>query len=885
MSDDIVTEVLKSRYFREGETSWEDICKRVATYIGNSCEEKKTYYEIIRNKDFVPNSPTLMNAGTKTPLLSACYAYGIEDEIESILQTFYNAILVMKYGGGCGIDYSSLRPKGDVIKTTGGTSSGVVSFMEMFDQGIETVREGGRRRGAAIASLDISHPDIEEFIASKLEEGRLSNMNISVRVTDAFMEAVKNDADWNLEFNGKIYKTIKARDLFKKVVHGAWRYGEPGILFIDEIKRKEPYVGDEFKIGQNPCVTGDTLILTFTGYKRIDERVDKGTTIWNGYDWSFVVPRVTGINQKVITVEFSNGSVLKCTPYHGFLIHEGNSIIKKEAKDLVVGDKLVERKYLEMEDVLDTQKPIKVVSIKDEGEIADKVYCFNEPKNHTGIFNGVITSQCGETNLLTCKNGGESCNLGSINLSNFYNEQTGTIELDKIADATRVATRFLNEIIDKNFYPVKEIEYMTKNFRRIGLGVMGWHDLLIKCGVPYGSEESMLIAEKIMQTINAVSIDESEKMAKEHGKSFFWIHKCNIEIPRYNIATTVIAPTGTISLLAGCSSGIEPIFSLVYKRYTWVDGTKEGYMQVHPLFEKKLNEYLEQNYEPTARKDKYNEVIEHAYSTGSIQDIEWLPEDFRKLFRTSLDITPKEHIDMQAAFQKYTANNISKTINMPKETTEDEIWNIYFYGWEKKLKGMTVYRSGSRDTEVLELKKKEPVTTPVVIPLPTNGRILPKRPRDLPATNSKRRSGCGKLIISVAEYNGRPYETIIKNKGGCDAMNDAIGQLISLAMRWNVPTWDIIKTLKNVTCPVAYKKFSKGEADGKSCADIVGRVIEELVPDDINENKQYNFEATTDNYIMDKDKEDNREVCPDCGEPLNMIEGCRSCACGYSKCG
>jgi ribonucleoside-diphosphate reductase alpha chain len=220
---------------------------------------------------------------------------------------------------------------------------------------------------------------------------------------------------------------------------------------------------------------------------------------------------------------------------------------------------------------------------------------------------------------------------------------------------------------------------------------------------------------------------------------------------------------------------------------------------------------------------------------------------------------------------------------MPKETTEDEIWNIYFYGWEKKLKGMTVYRSGSRDTEVLELKKKEPV--PAIVPLPTNGRILPKRPRDLPATNSKRRSGCGKLIISVAEYNGRPYETIIKNKGGCDAMNDAIGQLISLAMRWNVPTWDIIKTLKNVTCPVAYKKFSKGEADGKSCADIVGRVIEELVPDDINENKQYNFEATTDNYIMDKDKEDNREVCPDCGEPLNMIEGCRSCACGYSKCG
>lgn len=1059
---DIVDEVLEARYLREGETSWDDICWRVANYVGDSEEERKVYFEIIKDKNFVPNSPTLMNAGTETPMLSACYAFGMMDDIESILRTFYNAMMVMKYGGGVGIDYSNLRPKGDPIKSTGGTSSGVVSFMEMFNQGVETVKSGGKRRGAAIASLDVSHPDIEEFIASKLEEGKLSNMNISVRIPDAFMEAVEGDDDWDLVFDGKIYRTIRARDLFKKIVYGAWRYGEPGVLFVDEIKRKEPYIGNEFQIGQNPCVTGDTLILTSEGYKRIDECVDKETTIWNGSEWSNVVPAVTGENQEIMEIGFSDGSVLKCTPYHGFKVfdrkdYSNKNVVNKEAKDLVVGDKLIECDYPiiegieELEDaythgfysgsgyydssrnkhiillygvmkkfvkyfkiskifvspysdskivlfvdgnydktfvpdcrysiksrlewlagIIDSNghknlktddisilsvdkdfllkiklmlntlginatvdlmippgmkilpdeigcykkyeclgcfaltisamhlewlvglglethrvsmttayktdtykyKHIEVVSINKSDKLADKVYCFNEPKNHTGIFNSVITSQCGETNLLTCKNGGESCNLGSINLSNYYDKRSDTIKIDDIASTTRTVTRFLNNIIDKNFYPVPEIERMTKDFRRIGIGVMGWHDLLIKCNICYGSEASLELAEAIMQIINKISINESEVLAKQLNKTFPRYNECNIATPRYNIATTVIAPTGTISLLAGCSSGIEPIFNLVYKRYTWVDGKKVGYLQVHSLFEEKLDEYLKQHCNPTKAEEIKKDVLEHAYNKGTIQDIKYLPVEFRKLFRTSLDISPKEHVDMQAAFQKYTANNISKTINLPKDTTEKEIWDIYFYGWEKKLKGMTVYRSGSRDVEVLELNKEKSTEQGQnqTITAVTTGRILPKRPRDLPATNCKRRSGCGKLIISVAENNGKPYETIIKNKGGCDAMNDAIGQLISLAMRWNIPTWDIIKTLRNVTCPVAYKKFGKGEADGKSCADIIGRVIEELVPDDIDEYKTITNEPTA----MGR--------CPECGEPLKMIEGCRSCICGYSKC-
>jgi ribonucleoside-diphosphate reductase alpha chain len=676
------------------------------------------------NKDFVPNSPALMNAGTDVPMMSACFAFGMDDDIESILQVFHNAMVVMKYGGGVGIDYSNLRPKDDPIESTGGTSSGVVAFMEMFNQGVETIKSGGRRRGASIGSLDISHPDIEDFISSKLDEGKLTNMNISVRITDKFMRTVEDDAEWDLVFNGKVYKTIKARELFKKIVHGAWKYGEPGILFVDEIKRKEPYKGSKYKIGQNPC---------------------------------------------------------------------------------------------------------------------------------------------GETNLLTCPSGGESCILGSINVSNLYGAT-----FNDYANITKQATHFLNNVIDKNFYPVPEIEDMTKGFRRIGIGIMGFADLLIKSGIPYDSPEALILAENIMSSINTASIKTSEELAEIYG-TFPKFDECDIIKPRYNYSTTVIAPTGTISLLAGCSSGIEPIFSLVHKRYTWVDGEKVGYLQVHPIFEEKLDAYIKSHYEITKWDSMKKIVLNHAYEKGTIQDIEWLPKDFRELFKTSLDISPKAHIDMQAAFQKYTGNNISKTINLPNNTTEEEVWDIFFYGWKKHLKGMTVYRSGSRDIEVLELKKESTSTS-----TPTDGRILPKRDADLPATNSKRRSGCGKLIISVAEKDGKPYECIINNKGGCTAMNDALGQMISLSMRWNVPTWDIIKTLRNVTCPVAYKKFTEGKCDGKSCSDVVGRVIESLIPDKESEPTPIPRKVKVATEY---------NICPECGERMSMVEGCVTCACGYSRCG
>ena len=716
--------------------------------------------------------------------------------------------------------------------------------------------------------LPIWHPDIEKFITCKNTEGELSNFNISVMIDDDFINAVKNDKEYNLHFEGKIYKTVRAKELFDKIIEGIMLNGEPGILFYNTINDDNTCKHLGNIEATNPCVTGDTLVLTKEGYKRIDECVGKETTIWNGFEWSVVTPCVTGFNQEVMEVTFSNGSIIKCTPYHKFYIKINGIKVSCRADHLKIGDMITWFCLPEIDEKNGGYKIINdifVVDIKRTGEIVDKVYCFTEPKNHTGIFNGVILGQCGETNLLTCPNGGESCILGSINVSNLYGAT-----FNDYANITKQATHFLNNVIDKNFYPVPEIEDMTKGFRRIGIGIMGFADLLIKSGIPYDSPEALILAENIMSSINTASIKTSEELAEIYG-TFPKFDECDIIKPRYNYSTTVIAPTGTISLLAGCSSGIEPIFSLVHKRYTWVDGEKVGYLQVHPIFEEKLDAYIKSHYEVTKWDSMKKIVLNHAYEKGTIQDIEWLPKDFRELFKTSLDISPKAHIDMQAAFQKYTGNNISKTINLPNNTTEEEVWDIFFYGWKKHLKGMTVYRSGSRDIEVLELKKESTSTS-----TPTDGRILPKRDADLPATNSKRRSGCGKLIISVAEKDGKPYECIINNKGGCTAMNDALGQMISLSMRWNVPTWDIIKTLRNVTCPIAYKKFTEGKCDGKSCSDVVGRVIESLIPDRESEPTPIprKMKVTTEHNI-----------CPECGERMSMVEGCVTCACGYSRCG
>ena len=723
---DIVNEVLAARYFREGESSWEDVCRRVADYVGNTDDEREIYYNMMVNKDFVPNSPTLMNAGTNIGQLSACFVLPIYDSMESIFDAIKNAALIHKTGGGTGFSFGNLRPEGDRVNGTDGVASGPISFMKVFNAATEAVKQGGRRRGANMGILPIWHPDIEKFITCKNTEGDLSNFNISVMIDDDFINAVNNDKEYNLHFEGKIYKTIRAKELFDKIVDGIITNGEPGVLFYDTIN------------DDNTC-------------------------------------------------------------------------------------------------------------------------------KHLGKYEA--TNPCSEQILLPY----ESCNLGSINLSNFIDNNK--LDTPRLNNTIEQATEFLDKIIDLNKYPIEEIADASRKTRKIGLGYMGFHHMLMKMGIPYDSSDALYQARLVMGILDDTSVATSRELAKALGtfpayEGSQWFLQ---DIPMRNATTTCIAPTGSIATLSETSYGIEPVFSLVHKRYTWVDGEKKGYLMVDPVFEEKLDEYIETHYEFSQWDKKKQEVINHAYETGTIQDITWLPVEFKSVFKTALDIDWKAHIDMQAAFQQYCHAAISKTINMPSGATKDDIRSAILYAYEKKCKGVTIYVTGSRNDIVMELKKESTST-----PTPTDERILPKRPADLPATNSKRRSGCGKLIISVAEKDGKPYECIINNKGGCTAMNDALGQMISLSMRWNVPIWDIIKTLRNVTCPVAYKKFSEGKSDGKSCSDVIGRVIESLIPDK-------DLEPTP---IRRKEKvKTEHNICPDCGERMSMVEGCVTCACGYSRCG
>lgn len=777
MSESIVDDVLAARYYQPGEKSWEDVCHRVANYIGDTDEERAEYYRLMSEKRFIPNSPCLMNAGTKVPMMSACFSIGISDDMNSILHTFHNAAIVMKYGGGVGIDFSSLRPKDAPIESTGGTSSGVVEFMKLFDAHVEAVKQGGRRRGAAIATLDIIHPDIEEFIDCKTTEGVLPNMNISVRISDTFMQAVDKDADWDLVFGGKVCKTVRARALYDKLTHAAWKYGEPGVIFIDEIKRKNAF------------------------------RVD-------------------------------------------------------------------------------------------------------------GSAYGIGVNPCGEVSLMTCDGGGESCNLGSINLSQYYvHPQFQDYDADALAADVRTAIHFLDKVIDKNFYPIPEIEKMTKKFRRLGLGVMGWHDLLIKCKIPYDSEEALHLANDVMGLINMTAENESAKMGD--SRSFI----CNLDRSERlrttygnacrNIARTCIAPTGTIATIAGCSYGIEPVFSYVCKRNTWAGGDKQGYMQIHQLFEQALRNLYPYD------TSSFNKTVEYMYEHGSIQDLTYLPEWFRNLFKTSLDIGYIDHVDMQAAFQKHVDNNISKTVNLSAEATVDDVAAIYKYAWEHKLKGITIYRSGSRENEVLELKKgikQNEVTTmhnvaapPAKIECDTIPNNL-HRPGDLSSITFKRHSGCGKLYIVVSEHDGKPYEVFVNTdgKGGCDGMTNALGRMISIAFRNGVPTEDVVRQLRRVKCGVAMRC---AECDGKSCADIIAKCISTasteftnsywkmiLVPpttghrETTSSTKYVNSETTSvGTYntptLLTKDEATPKAKCPECGEPLTLSEGCVTCpACGWSKC-
>jgi ribonucleoside-diphosphate reductase alpha chain len=511
---------------------------------------EKIYYDLMAHLDFLPNSPTLMNAGRESQQLSACFVLPVEDSLESIFEAVKHTALIHQSGGGTGFSFSRLRPKNDRVLSTSGIASGPVSFMKVFNTATEVIKQGGTRRGANMAVLKVDHPDILEFIKAKENPSELTNFNISVGLTEAFMKAVESNTTYFLinPRNREVVQKLRARAVFDRIVEAAWKSGEPGILFLDRINQDQP------------------------------------------------------------------------TP--------------------------------------------KLGSIE-------------------------ATNPCGEQPLLPY----ESCNLGSINLARMVMEKEGSVALDygKLERTIRVAVRFLDNIIDLNRYPLPQIDTITKGNRKIGLGVMGWADLLIQMGLPYDTPEALALADEVMGFIEGKARETSEALAKERG-AFPNFHGSIFDRPSgkhlRNATVTTIAPTGTLSIIAGCSGGIEPLYGVCYLRTT-LDGVQ--LIESHPTFLK------------LARRKKFysRDLMRRLTDAESIQDITIIPKEIRRLFVTAHDIPPEAHVRMQVAFQRHTDNAVSKTVNFPPEATKQQVRKVFLLAHREGLKGITIYRSGSRDQQVL----------------------------------------------------------------------------------------------------------------------------------------------------------------------------------------
>ena len=556
--------VLKERYLAKNEEDeiietpselFLRVAKKVAktdTKYGdiNVDELEKIFFKTMVNLDFLPNSPTLMNAGLDVPQqLSACFVLPIDDSLESIFNSIKNMALIHKSGGGTGFSFSHIRPKGDIVKTTKGIASGPLSFMKVFDVTTDVVKQGGRRRGANMGVLRFDHPDVVEFITAKDADDTFENFNLSVGVTDEFIKAVKRDESIDLvnPRTNKKTKRISARYIFDLITYQAWKTGDPGLLFLDEINRHNP------------------------------------------------------------------------TPKEG---------------------------------IIEASNP------------------------------------CGEVPLLAY----ESCNLGSINLSNMSNEDESDVDWEKLRKTVRTGVHFLDNIIDVNEFPLPEIEEKTKGNRKIGLGVMGFAELLIQLNIPYDSNQALKIAKEIMKFINDEARKKSEELGKMKGS--FPNFKKSIYNESYefmrNATVTTIAPTGTISVIAGCSSGIEPLFGIAFVRN--IMGGKK-FFEVNSLFEKSLKE-----------KDLYsNDLIKRIARKGSVKDIDELPEDIKSLYVTALDINPSVHVKMQSAFQEFTDNAVSKTVNLPNDASLEQVKNIFLKAFKLNCKGITLYRYGTKKDQVLSI--------------------------------------------------------------------------------------------------------------------------------------------------------------------------------------
>lgn len=828
-------DVLRDRYLLPGETE-SGMYDRVAKALARTEKERYEFEKLMKNRVFFPNTPTLVNAGTPYEGgFSACYTVPVRDSLNGIFKALTDAGRIHKFFGGTGFNFSDVRPRGAKINTTGGRACGPVSVLRTFNQTADMVSQGGKRQGANMGILDVEHPDLLEFIRLKEIWPDVKHFNVSVGMSDGFMEHVVNgrlDNQWLVNDTGYIrigdhfvrydpdgcvehkkYEIVEypvtVGDVWDQIVENAWRCGDPGLVFFGAIERGNMCKHLGSMRVTNPCVSGDTHILTYFGYKKIKDCINQEVVIWNGYQWSKVTPKITALNQKVIDVIVKIGKYVykyvRCTPYHTFVVIRDDKEVRVEASELVAGDRIPKYSVVELgEMVFETTEVdnASIAAVLDNGDVEEYVYCFNEPFNHTGVFNGILTGNCGELPLFPY----ESCNLGSIDLSKMVVE--GEFDFEQFEETISWAMRMLDNIIDVNRYPIPEIEEATLRTRKVGLGIMGWHDCLIKMGVPYCSEDALEVCDKIGKSLSLTAEDVSCELAEQLGTfpAYEGSEWEKLGRPVRNAAMTVIAPTGTLStVFAECSSGIEPHFA---RRFTRQSEAGIGTYEVE------------------------------------------VPEG-----ETAIEVPWEWHIKHQAGWQKWIHSAASKTINMPESASVEDVRDAYIMAWEMGCKGITVYRDGCKDKQVLRAIQ----SIPDGVGHERFGSTLDFA------------TGCGSIHVTCNELERRPYEVYVLSEGGCPANNEALGKVISKYLHdprlrgGELETVQrITRTLHKVRCMTALK--SK-KAAGKSCADIIASRMDKVWADD-------KIEVV-------------KPTCPECGEALNFGSGCAQgeCPhCGWSGC-
>ncbi|HSP55975.1 MAG TPA: ribonucleotide reductase N-terminal alpha domain-containing protein [Dehalococcoidia bacterium] len=1063
---------------------------------------EERFLGLMQRLDFLPNSPTLMNAGRDIQQLSACFVLPVPDSIEGIFQAIKDTAIIHQSGGGTGFAFSRLRPRGDRVRSTMGIASGPISFLKVFDAATEAIKQGGTRRGANMGILAVTHPDIEEFISLKADMRTLTNFNISVAVTEDFMNAVEADEEYDLvnPRNGKAAGRRRARHVFDLIVANAWRNGDPGIVFMDRINRGNPTPNLGAIEATNPCVTGDTWVMTTEGPRRVIELVGRPSRlIINGKTFGTAPKGFFSTGRKpVVELRTARGPSVRLTPNHlvrrighhnwrqthewvpvrelkpgdriqlhdhrslrnwsgpyddsdgylaGLLVssrglrasrserrdkssaapagavreavlaavgssttslslgprtlgqserfpscgdfdHTGRSIpgpsLERTSSDfhrgflralfdvdgrVVAGPGSVtirlalrgthlapavqrmllrfgvashahinsrsaaERCHVTVSrdnvshfaEVIGFEDSTKrhqlacamavygrlpnretftatVTAITQGGE--EDVYDVQVPGANVFDADGFYVHNCGEQPLLPY----ESCNLGSLNLSRFVKAPTrgrsngrparlggkpragARFDWERLAGVIPDCARFLDNVIDMNHYPVPEIERATKSTRKIGLGVMGWHDALMQLGIPYDSEDALALGEEVMRFIQEKANEASSALAAERGPfPAFEGSRYHPDRPYRNATRTTVAPTGTLSIIADASSGIEPVFALAYTRRHYLD----------PADPSKLTALREVNrcFQDAAKDGGFysEELMDHLAAGGDLSERDDAPDRAKRLFATAHDISPEWHVRMQAAFQRHTDNAVSKTINFPFEATEADVARAYWLAFREGCKGITIYREGSRDFSVLShaaanVKGPEQETAEALRDIEGRvnslGRPSPFRetlPDERRSMTHKFRVGDQEGYLTVGLYpDGRPGELFVKmNKEGStvSGLMDAVAKVASIGLQFGVPLQDLAPKMRNTRFDPSGPTGNREIPWATSVVDYVFHWLE----------RKFLGEATpstTPDGTSIAPAESSGLGCPDCGALLAYQEGCLVCrSCGYNRCG